>query len=296
MAQQQDVVVNSSTEPLPVFLANDNQCIIYDPQTVLTLHSKYRLVLRMIGSLPYHSSQNLYHSMPALLFPDAVTLALRNNWITIKKQLHKEEEQQQKNEDDGRKKRLKIMNAYEQDIPVINEYIKPHLQPSGLSEAMFILPNQSDERFSNEAHWIEGNSLWKYPETEKDRNRYKVFESLYNKGYFVTNGDRFGCDFLVYKEDPLIYHSEFMVYVVSEKDTWKPFPMISISRLGNYVQKTVLYACVTSNEETKKEQVRFLSLNWFDIEPLKLYRSNKKKQQAQISKKRDNTKTSNSIR
>jgi tRNA-splicing endonuclease subunit Sen34 len=233
--------------------------------------------------------------MPALLFPDAVTLALRNNWITIKKQLPKEEEQG-RNEDDIRKKRLKIMNAYEQDIPVINEYIKDHLQLSGLSEAMFTLPNQSDERFSNEAHWIDGNSFWKYPETEKDRNRYKVFEALYNKGYFVTNGDRFGCDFLVYKEDPLIYHSEFMVYVVSEKDTWKPFPMISIGRLGNYVQKTVLYACVTSNEETKEEQVRFLSLNWFDIEPLKLYRSNKKKQQAQISKKRDNTNTSNSIR
>ena len=39
---------------------------------------------------------------------------------------------------------------------------------------------------------------WKYPSTEKQQLRYKTFKDLWEKGYYLTNGEKFGGDFLAY--------------------------------------------------------------------------------------------------
>jgi tRNA splicing endonuclease len=45
--------------------------------------------------------------------------------------------------------------------------------------------------------------------------RYRVFKDLtLNKGYYVTDGVKFGSEMLVYKGEPLLYHSSSMVKVV----------------------------------------------------------------------------------
>lgn len=39
---------------------------------------------------------------------------------------------------------------------------------------------------------------WNYPTTEEEILRYKVFKDIWEEGYFVTSGEKFGCDFLAY--------------------------------------------------------------------------------------------------
>ncbi len=39
---------------------------------------------------------------------------------------------------------------------------------------------------------------WNYPETDIDRTRSRVFRDLWDKGYYLTSGGKFGGDYLVY--------------------------------------------------------------------------------------------------
>lgn len=39
---------------------------------------------------------------------------------------------------------------------------------------------------------------WKYPLNYKQQLRYKTYQDLWEKGYYVSSGEKFGGDFLVY--------------------------------------------------------------------------------------------------
>lgn len=39
---------------------------------------------------------------------------------------------------------------------------------------------------------------WKYPFTSNQRHKYKVYKDLWEKEYYITSGEKFGGDFLVY--------------------------------------------------------------------------------------------------
>lgn len=39
---------------------------------------------------------------------------------------------------------------------------------------------------------------WKYPLTSDEQIRYKVYKDLWERGYYISSGDKFGSDFLVY--------------------------------------------------------------------------------------------------
>lgn len=50
-------------------------------------------------------------------------------------------------------------------------------------------------------------STWKYPSTPEETIRYKVYKDLWEKGFYVSSGDKFGGDFLAYPgiRDPHIF-------------------------------------------------------------------------------------------
>lgn len=39
---------------------------------------------------------------------------------------------------------------------------------------------------------------WKYPETSYEKLKYLVFKDLWNKRFYITEGHKFGVDYLVY--------------------------------------------------------------------------------------------------
>nr|CAG4642128.1 EOG090X0G6M [Eurycercus lamellatus] len=87
--------------------------------------------------------------------------------------------------------------------------------------------------------------------------RSSVFVDLWQKGYYITGGQKFGGDFLVYPGDPLKFHSHYIAVCVDEHQHLTPHFLISKGRLGTNVKKTVLICSVKDNGE-----INYQSLNW----------------------------------
>ena len=85
---------------------------------------------------------------------------------------------------------------------------------------------------------------WKFPETESEEARHKVFSDLWERGYFITNGSKFGGDYLVYPGDPLRFHSHFIVKILPLGERLSGLDLVSIGRLGSTVKKTTVLASV----------------------------------------------------
>jgi hypothetical protein len=49
---------------------------------------------------------------------------------------------------------------------------------------------------------------WQYPATCTESLRYKTFKDLWKKGHYLTGGQKFGADFLVYTG---MHHSTFFL-------------------------------------------------------------------------------------
>ena len=86
--------------------------------------------------------------------------------------------------------------------------------------------------------------IWKFPETESEEARYKVFSDLWKRGYFITNGSKFGGDYLVYPGDPLRFHSYFIVKILPLRGRLSGLDLVSVGRLGSTVKKTTVLASV----------------------------------------------------
>jgi len=89
-------------------------------------------------------------------------------------------------------------------------------------------------------------SRWRYPQGEMEKCRLLAFRKLWKENYFIGEGSKFGGDFLVYLGDPVRYHAKYIVICQGRNacDAAVPRPqdLVSKSRLGNQVCKTVLIA------------------------------------------------------
>ena len=102
---------------------------------------------------------------------------------------------------------------------------------------------------------------WTYPHTETEKLHYRVFLDLWEKGYYLTSGVKFGGDLLAYPGDPFRYHSYYIVIIVPWGKKITPFDMISAGRLGATVKKTALICSV--NDET--DEILYTSIKWSGI-------------------------------
>ena len=53
--------------------------------------------------------------------------------------------------------------------------------------------------------------VWRHPSSGKERLKYAAFKHFWSRGYFLTNGVKFGGDFLAYPGDPTRFHSFYVV-------------------------------------------------------------------------------------
>ena len=104
---------------------------------------------------------------------------------------------------------------------------------------------------------------WKYPRTLTEKRNYAVYKDLWEKGYFITSGEKFGCDFLVYPGDPSRYHSHFIVIVIPSGRKITSMELLAYGRLGSGVKKSVLLATVN---ETTNQSVEYQSISWSNID------------------------------
>lgn len=117
--------------------------------------------------------------------------------------------------------------------------------------------------------------IWSYPSDLLERAKCAVFRDLWDKGYYMGGGLKFGGDFLIYpgmvisktslqrsshlSGDPLRYHSHFTATVIeSPEKTVMPMEIVAHGRLGTATKKTHLFC--TWDETAGK--VSYVSIEW----------------------------------
>jgi tRNA-intron endonuclease, archaea type len=89
--------------------------------------------------------------------------------------------------------------------------------------------------------------------------KYIVFEYLRNKGYVVSPGIKFGCDFAIYERGPGIDHAPFLVQVYKQDDSISATQMVLAGRLATTVKKQFIIAI----PKVKSKRVTFIAFDWW---------------------------------
>lgn len=90
--------------------------------------------------------------------------------------------------------------------------------------------------------------------------RNLVFKDLWEHGFFLTSGLKYGGDFLVYEEDPSRRHSLYIALIVPWKQTITS--LVALARIATQVKKKVLLC--SSTDEGQPEPY-YYTLEWAGI-------------------------------
>ncbi len=71
---------------------------------------------------------------------------------------------------------------------------------------------------------------------------YQVYGDLRGKGFVVTPGIKYGCDFAVYEQGPGIDHAPYIIQVMSRGDSMSAAEIVKAGRLASTVRKTFIAA------------------------------------------------------
>ncbi len=89
--------------------------------------------------------------------------------------------------------------------------------------------------------------------------KYLVFEDLRNKGYIVSPGIKFGCDFAVYVYGPGIDHAPYLVKVLKPSQNISGVDIVLAGRLATTVKKQFILAIVYVEEK----KIKFIGFDWW---------------------------------
>ena len=99
---------------------------------------------------------------------------------------------------------------------------------------------------------------WTYPES--DLCRLATFRDLWKSGYFLTDGSKFGGDFLVYCGDPVKYHAKYIVICIKNShvlEEARTQDLVARCRLGAGVKKIVLFSWLEGDRIKYKSLTRW---------------------------------------
>lgn len=89
--------------------------------------------------------------------------------------------------------------------------------------------------------------------------KFRVFENLRDKGYIVTPGIKFGCDFAVYIHGPGIDHAPYLVKVIIQRENLTSIDIVLAGRLATTVKKQFILAVV----DQKEKSIKFVGFDWW---------------------------------
>ncbi len=87
--------------------------------------------------------------------------------------------------------------------------------------------------------------------------KYSVYHDLRDKGFVVTPGLKYGCDFAVYEHGPGIDHAPYIIQVMSRDDQMSALDIVKAGRLASTVRKTFIAAI------PDRDGVEYLEFKWW---------------------------------
>jgi len=96
--------------------------------------------------------------------------------------------------------------------------------------------------------------------------QYQVFQDLWEKGYYITSGSKFGCHFLVYQGNPAEFHALYMVHVIPDHQEFSWQYVAYFTRLATSANKLLLFASVgPSKDKSTVATVTYLNVKWLGV-------------------------------
>ncbi|XP_053688340.1 tRNA-splicing endonuclease subunit Sen34 [Sabethes cyaneus] len=255
---------------IPVVLQH-GRGFVYDVDDYSELRSTHRITGSLIG-VPVSKSRNVNLSaLPAVLSQYELNLGLEKNLIVL---LNKATSLllSPKSEDETSFRNLTKKQTSEQRAPYIEkrllefEKILPQIIEGKRKKLMKNGAKEKDIRvdpitvISEERQKLETGAFTPLVQipmehpiptefsivhlTAEDRIKYKVFKDIWEKQkMYVSGGDTFGCDFLLYPGDPLYYHASHVVHVLKDSKLRLDFKYLTrCCRLSVVVNKICIVA------------------------------------------------------
>lgn len=133
---------------------------------------------------------------------------------------------------------------------------------SSISSSLTYIQVPTQHPFLNTKTCFIGN----FPVT--NLTKYKVFCDLWHKGYYITNGESFGGDFLTYNDDPMYFHASQIVHVIDRKEKFDIYFPVSCTRLAVSVKKKCVFAYVDDDDDDK---VIYQTMLWVNPKLKEMY-------------------------
>ena len=110
----------------------------------------------------------------------------------------------------------------------------------------------------------EKNFLLEY-EQNKNNLLYLVYKDLHNKGYFILPGNKYGVDFLGYKDDPNFVHSTYLISCKKADENIDVKDIINNERISVGTKKVLIYAFVDKDKDNNDVKINYINLSWTQI-------------------------------
>lgn len=261
---------------LPHIYLINGKFLVFDKNHAIALRSK-RIVGQLVGcpsgssqqiiisSLPYQISQyaaNLVHEHKLATFLRLVNheeTSMEQNVTNYKASLLSLQENARRNHFERRKIELRRRNieANEERIGTIDESkVKMIIQATPTESPS---NNYPEEISDSEVRFVLDSLL--------DDKRKAVYRDLYQRGYYITAGAKFGCDFLAYPGDPVLYHAKFALRIVPELNGCIDVSRTDISelnalhRLCHTANKIVLFVVILHDKsDDRVDSVEYWSI------------------------------------
>lgn len=232
------------TPPFAIY-ASAGQYLVFDIATVRRLRSELRVCGIVVGTLPQISQQSIFLGLPLLLQEEEATyLVERGHAFIVDDARRHDAYTQVAPEDVAARNEARQKIALDRALEAGREQKERRiatLREKGLHEVAERVANET--KVTDVATRIDTVSDFKDEpviDTRRSTPRYRLFEFLHDRGYFMTPGLRFGGDFVAYPGDPLRYHSHFTCKAKAADEQWPVMDLVSGGRLGTGVKKSWL--------------------------------------------------------
>ncbi|XP_067325970.1 tRNA-splicing endonuclease subunit Sen34 isoform X2 [Anolis sagrei] len=263
----------------------EGKALVWNYADAWRIREEHRIVGTLFGALARKPRQNVRLGLPLQLLPEEARLLLENGLAILCKNpaspalgedtsqevaaYQKElEENYQEQFRLAAEQRKALLDTLAERIAQGRAKKRQREEPSSkLAEPSFVLPRDSmmvqlpTERINpgqeEVVDWHVPSKDWPYTGQPDHEAHYRIFRNLWERGFYVTSGSKFGGNFLVYPGDPMRFHAHYIALCVPRDTPLSLCDIISAGRLGTNVKKTVLL-CSADEDGT----VAYTSLQW----------------------------------
>ncbi|RMZ76712.1 hypothetical protein DV737_g4716, partial [Chaetothyriales sp. CBS 132003] len=255
--------------PLPIFYVG-GRYLVFDIKTAAWLRREHNVCGYNIGTLPQSPAQNVFLGLPIMVMPEEAQILVDQGtaYVVDNARAHDQaiydrsgareeaylDQMRRQASEVGQQRTQEQAEARERALAKQDAKSKAKSKPKRHHAVTRDLLDIDDRSRQQHQQPVTRNLDAKYDTTSalsspspflsKKGNRvhglpasYPLFRHLHSRGFFMTPGLRFGCQYSTYPGDPLRYHSHFLAVGVGWDEELDLMDLVGGGRLGTGVKK-----------------------------------------------------------